>query len=123
MRRQLSGLFTVLALANATLADAAWACMSARERAPVVSEHAGHMHGERGRVAHGDDRAPAPHRAPCGPHAQNCCGAFAPCGHALAISGGGAIGMVVGHDAGIAASRVTAPASRLTSPDPPPPKA
>jgi hypothetical protein len=123
MGRRLAGVVAAVLMANATLVSTAWACREAQGSASGASARQAGMDHDAGPLEHHHGQAPAPHRAPCStPGSTDCCGAVAPCGMTLGGSATITFETPSSNVARMPLLQLDAPVSRVTSPDPPPPK-
>lgn len=122
MGRRAIGLVAAVLMANATLVNTAFACASAPAAASVEHQMDGHSGAHPAHHAGGG--APVHHGGPCDtPDGARCCGALAPCATSLARAAVLDVSAPPTTAGRVAAPPTVAPASRVTSPDPPPPKA
>jgi hypothetical protein len=124
MGRRLVGLFAALLMANATLASTASACATALVGSRAPTAHTSHTQHEPGSAGHHHGGAPAPQQVPCSaPTGLDCCGAITPCTLAFGVAPKtGTLAMPMERGAEPPILHLVVPASRNTSPDPPPPK-
>jgi hypothetical protein len=123
MGRGVMGLVCAMLMANTTLAGAMLVCGSALPLSRTALPQGSHVHHDARPGGHSHGGTPSPHQAPCGtsrgPH---CCGPFAACGMVFGATRHVSLGAGWESAPGVLMPEPSAPASLVTSPDPPPPK-